>query len=94
MTRISSFFAPVALAVASLSVAASPALAETQSATAGKPLFSADGKRVGAVYKVASDGSLQLIVNGKMVVVPAGTVTVADGKITTSLTKKELASRR
>ncbi|MET0179735.1 MAG: hypothetical protein ABW194_04555 [Novosphingobium sp.] len=92
MTKLCNLIAPAVLAMASLSFAAAPALAQ-EAPTAGKSVYSADGKRVGAVYKVGADGSLQLILNGKLVSVPASTVSVADGKITTSLTKKELTKR-
>jgi hypothetical protein len=59
-------------------------------ATEGKMLVSANGSRLGAVYKVTGDGSAQLIVDGKMVTVPASTLSVVDGKLTTSLSKSDL----
>lgn len=63
-------------------------------ATAGKPLFDAKGARIGAVYSVAADGAARLILNGKMVTVPVATLSQADGKLVTSLTRSELLSAR
>jgi hypothetical protein len=59
-------------------------------ASAGKMLISADGTRIGAVYRVTTDGSAQLIVDGKMVTIPAGTMSIVDGKLTTSLSKSDV----
>jgi hypothetical protein len=42
------------------------------------------------VYRVTGDGSAQLIVDGKLVTVPASTLSVVDGKLTTSLSKSEV----
>jgi hypothetical protein len=55
----------------------------------GKMLYSSTGTRLGAVYRVGADGSAQLILDGKMVTVPANTLSVVDGKLTTSLSKKD-----
>ena len=56
----------------------------------GKMLIAANGARLGAVYRVGPDGSAQIIIDGKMVTVPANTLTVANGKLTTSLSKSEV----
>ena len=72
-----------------LSAVAADAVAE-----AGKMLLGADGVRLGAVYRVTSDGSAQLIVDGKMVTVPAATLSVVDGKLTTSLSKSDVRKLR
>jgi hypothetical protein len=66
------------------------AIAQDGVATEGKMLQSANGARLGAVYRVTDDGSAQLIVDGKMVTVPAATLSVVDGKLTTSLSKSEV----
>jgi hypothetical protein len=63
-------------------------------AEAGRPLFSADGKRIGTIYRLTAQGAPQIIIEGRMVTVPANTVSVADGKIVTSLTKREALARR
>lgn len=56
----------------------------------GKMLVAANGARLGAVYRVGADGSAQLIIDGKMVTVPANTLSSVDGKLTTSLTKSQV----
>jgi hypothetical protein len=67
-----------------------PVMAQDNVAAEGKMLLASNGARLGAVYRVTSDGSAQLIVDGKMVTVPATTLSVVDGKLTTSLTKNDL----
>ena len=59
-------------------------------ATKGTMLFSVDGSRLGTVYRVTGDGSAQMIIDGKMVTVPASTLATKDGKLTTSLKKSEV----
>jgi hypothetical protein len=66
-----------------------PAMAQAV-AEAGKMLQASDGARIGAIYRVTDDGSAQVIVNGKMITVPAATLSVVDGKLTTSLSKSEV----
>jgi len=91
----------ITLAVsASLAVAvAAPQIAhaediDTSSATVsvneGDMLYTGQGKRLAAVYRTSEDGSAQVILNGKMYVVPASTLTVVDGKATTSLSKRDV----
>lgn len=63
-------------------------------ATAGKMLLAADGARLGAVYRVMDDGAAQLIVDGKMVVIPAATLSVVEGKLMTSLSKSDVRKLR
>lgn len=57
---------------------------------AGKMLVASNGARLGAVYRVTEDGSAQIIVDGKMVTIPAATLSVVDGKLTTSLSKSDI----
>jgi hypothetical protein len=58
--------------------------------TKGKMLVAANGARLGPVYRVGADGSAQIIIDGKMVTVPATTLSSVDGKVQTSLTKSEV----
>jgi hypothetical protein len=58
----------------------------------GKMLFGPSGERLAAVYKIGADGSAQIILNGKMVVVPASSLSAADGKLSTSLSKRDLST--
>lgn len=60
----------------------------------GKMLYGPKGERLAAVYRVTQDGVAQIILNGKMVSVPAATLTAADGKLSTSLTKRDLLTSR
>lgn len=70
--------------------AAMPALAQTPVATKGAMLHSADGVRLGEVDRVESDGSVQLIFEGKVVTVPGNTLSVQDGSLVTTLKKVEV----
>lgn len=63
-------------------------------ATKGKMLYASAGERLGAVYRVSADGSAQLIMDGKMVTVPASTISVVDGKLTTSMSKSDVNKLR
>jgi hypothetical protein len=76
-----------ALALAPLSVNAQA------SAEKGKMLYANGGVRLGAIYKVTADGSAQIILDGRLVTVPGTTISAANGKIETSLSKNELISR-
>jgi hypothetical protein len=82
--------AALMLVLASLSAAAQ----DGQVATEGKMLLASNGSRLGAVYRVTGDGSAQIIVDGKMVTIPANTLSVADGKLTTSLSKADIRKLR
>jgi hypothetical protein len=67
------------------SSAATAAVAEK-----GKMLISSNGSRLGTVYRVGPDGSAEIIIDGKLVSVPAATLSSVDGKLTTSLSKSEI----
>lgn len=74
---------------------AAPAFADQPAAavaTPGKVLLAAGGARLGPVYRVGADGSAQVIIDGRLIAIPASTLSVADGKLTTSLSKKEVNS--
>ena len=88
------FAAAIALAALSLApVAANAADRIDTGISAGKMLYSAEGKRLAPIYRVDRDGTVQVILNGKMVTVPGHTVSLAKGKIQTSLNKSQLANR-
>ena len=67
------------------SSAATAAVAEK-----GKMLVSSNGSRLGTVYRVGPDGSAEIIIDGKLVSVPASTLSNVDGKLTTSMSKSEI----
>jgi hypothetical protein len=60
------------------------------SAVKGSMLISANGSRLAQVYRVGPDGSAQIIIDGKLVTVPAASLSMSGGKLTTSLTKAEV----
>ena len=62
--------------------------------TKGVMLFSADGSRLGAVYRVTEDGSAQIIIDTKMVTVPVTTISTKEGKLITTLKKAQVISLR
>jgi hypothetical protein len=76
---------------ASVTLPVAGAMASGQ-AKAGTMLVSADGVRLGPVYRVADDGSAQLIIKGKMATVPVSTLSMVDGRLTTSLSKSDVGS--
>ena len=71
---------------------AAEAMAAPVNVSSGTMLYGGDGKRIGRVYRVDGDGNVQLIMNSKMVTVPAATLSEVDGKVMTSLTKREVRS--
>ena len=60
----------------------------------GAMLYSAEGNRVGKVYRVNADGDPQLIMSGRLITVPASTLSVVDGKVTTTMTNREVRSAK
>lgn len=61
---------------------------------AGKMLYGADGNRIASIYRVSADGNPQVILNGRLLTVPASSLSNANGKVTTSLTKREILGVR
>lgn len=62
-------------------------------ATAGKMLYGSDGNRIASVYRASANGDAQLIINSRLVIVPAATLSLVNGKLATSLTKSEITRR-
>ena len=60
------------------------------SAVKGSMVIAANGARLAPVYRVGADGSAQIILEGKMVTIPASKLSMADGRLMTSLTKNEV----
>lgn len=63
----------------------------TVAASKGQTLMAANGARLGVVYRVNADGSPQIIIDGKIVTIPASTLSMPDGKLTTSLSKSAVS---
>lgn len=93
-----SYVAAVAASIAFAAfstVTATPAQAQAAATVeVGRAVYSADGKKLGAVYKVTKDGAPQVIVSGKLVTVPAASVSMSGDRIVTSLTRKDILTRR
>ncbi len=83
-----------ALAFAIIAVSPVTAMAQDAVLTEGKMLYTAEGKRLAAIYRVGDDGTVHIILNGRMVTVPAASITVADGKATTNLGRPDLLASR
>ncbi|HTV96112.1 MAG TPA: hypothetical protein VME42_08905 [Steroidobacteraceae bacterium] len=66
--------------------------AATQAVVAlkGKMLLAANGARLAPVYRVTEDGSAQIIIDGKLVTIPASTISMVKGELTTSLSKSQV----
>ena len=62
-------------------------------ATKGEMLVAVNGARLGPVYRITADGSVQLIVEGKMVTIPASTLSMTNGELTTSLSKHDVITQ-
>jgi hypothetical protein len=58
---------------------------------AGQMLYSSEGRRIAAIYSVDGEGNAKVIYNGRMITVPAATLSAVNGKVTTSLTRKDVA---
>jgi hypothetical protein len=56
----------------------------------GKMLIAANGARLGLVYRIGADGSAQIFIDGKLVSIPVATLSEANGRLTTSLSKSEV----
>lgn len=87
--------ASLLVAVPAMAQAETPAPVQTTVvAVEGKMLVDANGARLAPVNRVLADGSAQILFNGRVVVVPASTLTVVNGKLTTSMTKVAIATQR
>ena len=86
---------PAAFAETSQSVqAVTEAAAAPLDLTAGKMLYIGNGSRLAPIYRVAADGNPQVILNGRLITVPAASLAAVDGKLITSLSKKDIASAK
>lgn len=73
---------------------AEDAAAATVQATRGAMLYSADGKRLGNVYRVTAQGDAQLIYRGRLITVAVSTLSQANGKLSTSLSQADVNALR
>lgn len=77
-------------AEASQSVRAAAETATAVKVSEGKMVYSSTGQRLAPVYRVNTDGSVQLILEGRLVTIPSASLTTASGKVATTLTKAEV----
>ncbi len=98
MKKFALILAFVALAPAAPAFAEGVAVPAKAAPTAvpvvGKMLYSTGGKKLAAIYKLDAGSAPQILLDGKLVTVPSDTLTDIDGHIETSLTKKDLMTRR
>ena len=83
-----------ALTLAALSLSPNMASAADATPVVGKMLYSTGGKKLAPVYKLDSTSAPQIMLEGKLITIPAATLTEVEGRIETSLTKKDLMTRR
>jgi hypothetical protein len=98
MKKFALILALAALAPAAPALAADVAVpvkaAPSTAPVVGKMLYSAGGKKLAAVYKLDAGNAPQILLDGKLVTVPSETLSEVDGRVETSLTKKDLMTRR
>ena len=82
--------ATVAFTPAVAQEASAPVEASASAAKAGQVIRDANNLKIGRVERVEKDGSVKVIYQSRMILIPANTLTVADGKVQTSLTRKEI----
>jgi len=87
MKKFARLLAPLLAASAALSPIAASAEAAWHE---GQMVYAANGQRVAPIYRVNADGSVQVILEGKLTVIPAASLSVVGGKVTTSKTRAEL----
>jgi hypothetical protein len=58
--------------------------------TEGKMIYGANGQRLAPVYRVNADGSVQLIMEGRLLTLPASILSDINGKLTSSESKNAL----
>ena len=87
-------FAIALAATLPLGLAATPAFAQGEGITTDKALYDAEGKRVGVINRVADQKWVKVIYKDAFVVIDWSTLSVEDGKVKTSLTRKDIAKLR
>ena len=84
--------APAAVTVADATVSVSGAAVAVTPARR-EMITSADGARLGRVERFADDGSPRIILEGAVVTVPLATLSRADDRLVTSLTRREVLAQ-
>ena len=92
------FVAVIGTVTMASAAGAAPAISSPQQAAStvhaveGQMLITADGARLARVYHVNADGSVQVILDYRMVIVPVNTLSEKKGELTTTLTRKQVNS--
>ncbi len=73
--------------------AVADATAAAPTVAAGKMLYGPDAKRIASIYRVNANGDAQVILEGRLLTVPAATLSNATGKVATNLTKAQILHR-
>lgn len=60
----------------------------------GQMILTSDGSRLGRVYRVADDGAPSVIFNGRLIIIPAATISADGDNLVTTLTRREIATIR
>jgi hypothetical protein len=76
-------------ALAGVTTSDQPAAVEVK---IGTVLRDANDVRLGTVNRVNPDGSVRIILRGKLVVIPAASVSSVGGKLVTKMTEREIIS--
>lgn len=88
----------LALALAFTPSLVAPTMAQEAAATAeirtGRTLRDPANVRVGKIDRVNADGSVRVIFEERFITIPADTLSVKDGEVTTSLTRREVSRLR
>ncbi|MDE2405198.1 MAG: hypothetical protein KGM17_11090 [Sphingomonadales bacterium] len=87
MKSIASVFVPVLLAA---SIALPGAALAEAAWHEGQMVYGANGQRIAPIYRVTADGSVQVILDGKLTTIPAAILSVANGKVVSSKNKADL----
>jgi hypothetical protein len=80
------------ITLAALSLVAAPILADpaVPAYRAGQSVHDASDHSVGIVNRVNPDGSVEIIYNSQFVILPAASLSMTNGVIKTTLTRKQL----
>lgn len=85
------FAAPaIAEPVQSVDAGATAAINDSLEVKAGQMLYSGEGRRLSQVDRVLKSGDAQIIMSGRFVAVPRSSLAMVDGKLMTSMTRKEV----
>jgi len=81
----------VAVATAMAQTSETPQTSASAPAAKGMTVVAANGFRIGTVYRVAADGSAEVIYDGKVVTIPVSTLSTTGGKLVTTLSRSEVS---